>query len=162
MSMLFLAGKTAHVRLLHTSCSERIVFREHRVQLVGICKLLMASNKPKRARKTPNLLKDSEVFDLPVVHSQSKPGIYIRASVSITCIYYILFNLVWCTVEIAEGKEYVVTSDNLETELGDPVGETDLFFGNMLIWKERGKPYQVKLTAVSSKQTMLLTYNVNK
>lgn len=62
-----------------------------------------------------------------------------------------LFIVVWCTVQIAEGKEYSVKSDYLETELGDPVSDKDLFFGNSVIWKEKGKPYEVKITAVSRK-----------
>ena len=55
--------------------------RETRLHIV-LTELLMASNKPKRARKTPSALKDSELFGSPVVHSQSKPGTY-RMSVSV-------------------------------------------------------------------------------
>lgn len=56
---------------------------------------------------------------------------------------------VWCTVEITKSngtkQENVVSSRFLETEYGEKVTSKDLFFGNLLIWRAKGKPYQVVL-----------------
>ena len=58
-----------------------------------------------------------------------------------------MYYVVWCTVELetrnGQKNEYTVSSKVLETECGKPVMQSDLYFENTVIWKSRGKPYQV-------------------
>ena len=64
--------------------------------------------------------------------------------------------IVWCTVkeERQDGTmtERCVNARFLETELGDPVGPNDLYFGNNVIWRFKGKPYEVSILETHSKE----------
>ena len=46
-------------------------------------------------------------------------------------------------------KTYIVSSKHLETEAGDPASASDLFLENKIIWKSKGKPYEVTIVDVS-------------
>ena len=66
----------------------------------------------------------------------------------------------WCTVELKTSKgtkEYVASSKMLQTELGDPVTERDLTFGNAVIWNCKGTPYEVSILEVHSEYNPLPT-----
>ena len=72
----------------------------------------------------------------------------------ITCSETNKYDLVWCTVVLVKTdgsvKEYTVKSSSLENELGETVSDKDLFYGNKLIWKYRGCPYDIKICGTHS------------
>ena len=46
----------------------------------------------------------------------------------------------------------MVSSLELETEMGDPISRKDLWLGNKVIWKYKNRtPYQVEILGTSSK-----------
>ena len=62
----------------------------------------------------------------------------------------------WCTVLLGDHSEKVVSSLELENEMGDPISRKDLWLGNKVIWKYKNRtPYQVEILGTSSK--ILLT-----
>ena len=68
-----------------------------------------------------------------------------------SCYHYNI--IVWCTVEVQTNrgtKEYVASSKVLQTESGEPVNESDLTFGNTVIWRCRGTPYDAIVLDIHS------------
>ena len=67
--------------------------------------------------------------------------------------YYMYIFLVWCTIEHVNGPpgEHVVSSRHLELENGDPLAKSDLYVENKVLWKWKGKAYEVMILNVSSK-----------
>lgn len=61
------------------------------------------------------------------------------------------YNIVWCTVTDAKGKQYNVCSKSLETETGEKLSQNDLLLDGSVIWRLKGKPYEVVITEISSK-----------
>ena len=61
----------------------------------------------------------------------------------------------WCTVELvkSDGKkiEYTVNSKYLETESGQPVSEEHLHINSKVVWKSKGKPFEVTILDTHSK-----------
>ena len=53
--------------------------------------------------------------------------------------------------------EYCVHSRFLETESGDKASKRDLFSGNILIWKAKGKPFEVEILETHSMFLIFLT-----
>lgn len=68
--------------------------------------------------------------------------------------------IVWCTVELkridGSTKEYPVRANKLETETGEKVTQKDLYHGSNVIWKARGKPYEVCVLETHRKFSCLL------
>ena len=58
----------------------------------------------------------------------------------------------WCTVLLGDHSEEVVSSSELENEMGDPISRKDLWLGTKVIWKYKNRtPYQVEILGTSSK-----------
>ena len=72
-------------------------------------------------------------------------------------IYHVFYMcIVWCTVELTTKKgtkEYTTSSKTLQTEDGNPVAESDLTFGNTVIWLSKGIPYETTILGLHSKLT---------
>ena len=68
----------------------------------------------------------------------------------------------WCTVQLTRNngkvEEHNVRSTFLETELGVKVTLKDLFYGNNVIWRAKGKPYEVIVLVTHRKQRFLLLW----
>ena len=67
----------------------------------------------------------------------------------------IIYIIVWCRIKLSDSldkKKYVVSSKCLENiESGEPLSGKDLFVENQVLWKSRGKVYQVVILEIHSK-----------
>lgn len=68
----------------------------------------------------------------------------------------IMYNfIVWCIIEHVNDSgppgEHVVSSKHLELESGDPLAKKDLYVDNKVLWRWKGKVYEVAICNISSK-----------
>lgn len=66
--------------------------------------------------------------------------------------------IVWCRVLTDTSKKYVVSSKHLENiESGEPLSNRDLLIENTVLWRSRGKVYQVVILEIHSKFVYVYT-----
>ena len=112
-----------------------------------MCDDMESERRAKRERKpTPRYTMYKDYLTTAGAKCHEGLLLYSPISISLLCV-------VWCKVKTADDKVHTINARHLESEMeiGEPVTGRDLYVGNTVIWKVKGKPYKVVIIATSRK-----------